>query len=246
MNRGFTLLELAIVLTIIGLIVGGVFAGRAIIRGAELNSVITDFQRYKAATQTFRDKYMALPGDMRNATAFWGDSNTACPDATVADGNPGTCNGNGDGVLAFPTESLRFWQQLRLDGLIEGNYTGTGANGNPGTNIPAGRISNSGWTPVQHTANDALFNYSDGETIVRNYFIFGADAAPYPASAIFLPRDAWNIDRKLDDGLPGTGTVKANNNSPIAGNDNCATGTTVAANYNVASSRLDCWLGFVF
>jgi prepilin-type N-terminal cleavage/methylation domain-containing protein len=69
-QRGFSLVELSIVLVILGLLTGGILAGQSLIRAAELRSITTQFNQYVSATQSFRDKYMALPGDMPNATRF--------------------------------------------------------------------------------------------------------------------------------------------------------------------------------
>ena len=60
---GFSLVELSIVLVILGLLTGGILAGQSLIRAAELRSISTDYSRYIAAVQAFRDKYFALPGD---------------------------------------------------------------------------------------------------------------------------------------------------------------------------------------
>ena len=128
--NAFSLVELSIVLVILGLLTGGILAGQNLIRASELRAVITEFQNYNTAVNTFRDKYFALPGDMRNATAFWGDQATgteSCSDGSVPDGTPGTCNGDGNGNItsaAGVIEYLRFWQHLSLSGLIEGSYTG--------------------------------------------------------------------------------------------------------------------------
>lgn len=69
--RGFSLVELSIVLVILGLLTGGILAGQSLIRASELRSVSTELQRYSSAIYSFRDQYMALPGDMLNATSFW-------------------------------------------------------------------------------------------------------------------------------------------------------------------------------
>src|SRR3569833_2534544 len=125
-QRGFTLVELSIVLVILGLLVGGVLTGQSLIRAAELRSVTTQEQRYVTAVQTFRDKYFALPGDMTNATAYWGTA-TACPgDYPSPAATSATCNGDGD-VQIFSRETFRFCQQLANAGL-----GGGGGGGGPG------------------------------------------------------------------------------------------------------------------
>ena len=70
--QGFSLVELSIVLVILGLLTGGILAGQSLIRASELRAATAEYQRYATSIQSFRDKYMALPGDMTNATRFWG------------------------------------------------------------------------------------------------------------------------------------------------------------------------------
>ncbi len=144
MRRGFSLVELSIVLVILGLLTGGVLVGQDLIRAAELRKIASEAQRYQTATYTFRDKYFALPGDMGNATAFWDTAggngeDYACTQIATTDGS--TCNGNNNGIIGSYLnqysigtplttvykdggESVRFWQHMANAGLIEGNYTG--------------------------------------------------------------------------------------------------------------------------
>ena len=133
-NHAFTLVELSIVLVILGLLTGGILTGQSLIRAAELRSIITERDRYAAAIQTFRDKYRGLPGDITNATAFWGDG----PDAPLACDVPAgaaahydICNGNGNGQVGYlsttswtATEMIQLWSHLAAAGLIEGSYSG--------------------------------------------------------------------------------------------------------------------------
>jgi prepilin-type N-terminal cleavage/methylation domain-containing protein len=136
-RQAFTLVELSIVLVILGLLVGGVLSGQSLIRAAELRSITSDLSKYMAATHAFRDKYFSLPGDMTNATQFWGvlagtGSDTTCQN--TASTSKATCNGDGDGSLlstiggtAYSSyENFRYWQHLANAGLIEGLYTGLG------------------------------------------------------------------------------------------------------------------------
>jgi prepilin-type N-terminal cleavage/methylation domain-containing protein len=130
-KRAFSLVELSIVLVILGLLVGGVLSGQSLIRAAQLRAITAEYSRYVTATQSFKDKYFALPGDMNNATSFWGaaDGSTGLTAACFGAAGTGTqtCNGDGSGTI-YPTsasdESLRFWQHLARAGLIEGSYTG--------------------------------------------------------------------------------------------------------------------------
>ena len=102
-RQAFSLVELSIVLVILGLLTGGILTGQNLIRAAELRSVTTQFQAFHTASMTFRDKYFAMPGDMRNATDFWGSAGGS---GTIGDGceaaagsGTQTCNGDNDGMI---------------------------------------------------------------------------------------------------------------------------------------------------
>ena len=105
--HAFSLVELSIVLVILGLLVGGILGGQSLIRAAELRSVAVDKDKFTTAINAFRVKYSAIPGDMTNATDYWGTFST--DNITCAyDLHPGTqtCNGNGnakvgDGGLGY-------------------------------------------------------------------------------------------------------------------------------------------------
>lgn len=234
MQKGFSLVELSIVLVVLGLLTGGILAGQSLIHAAELRTVTTEHDRYKAATKTFRDKYLGLPGDIRNATNFWGQLD---PDPTTcrmtASTDTRTCNGDGDGLLFTITgsyEQFRMWQQLANAGLIEGTYTGTRSTpvANRGINVPASKITNSYWIVTTATSpfptNFALIGYPAGlHTILQTMGGSVATANSYALS----PEDAWNIDTKIDDGKAATGAftpyIKGNGT-----NTNCTTFAGVA------------------
>jgi prepilin-type N-terminal cleavage/methylation domain-containing protein len=236
-QSAFSLVELSIVLVILGLLTGGILGGQALIRAAELRAVSSEFQRYTTAIHTFKDKYFALPGDMRNATQFWlrQSSGVDCvTNSSAAISSPGSCDGNGDGFLFTlyaantSNETHQAWRQMALAGLIEGSYTGLAdatVHGTAGVNIPSSRLSRNNW---------------------RYYFL--SQVAPGNPTAfagygfnIFASGDAlraeevWNLDSKFDDGIPGRGAVTTFpwNACTLAANN-----TDFAAGYNFNASAL--------
>jgi prepilin-type N-terminal cleavage/methylation domain-containing protein len=247
-RTGFSLVELSIVLVILGLLTGGILTGQNLIRAAELRSVVSDFQRYQAAARTFQSKYFALPGDMTNATAFWGDNSTYCADAAVADGSPGTCNGNGDGYIDRGTvvnqegELFLFWQHLANAGLIEGSYTGIVGPSDTadhifGVNAPPSKLSGAGWgsTYLNNTANT---NAGIWPVDYRSWMTLGTDDGIWADGPIMTPSEVWNIDKKLDDGRPGTG--KMHSYAVTSCTDQANNATREAAAYLLSGSNLSC------
>lgn len=248
MRAAFSLVELSIVLVILGLLTGGILTGQNLIRAAELRSVSTEFQTYQAAVNTFRDKYFALPGDMPNATDFWGAA--GCP-ATAGSGTE-TCSGNGDGVInAAPAasnygEHYTFWQHLANAGLIEGNYTGMAGGGALthhviGENSPRGKLGNSGWNAdTEDSAGSGMtFAYDYGNTLM-----YGAPAANWWAHGkLLVPEEAWNIDTKMDDGKPGTGSIIAaywNTCTDAPSNGSGNQNDRISAQYDLSVTGAEC------
>lgn len=120
-TRGFSLVEVAVVLVIIGLILAAVLQGRQLIASAEYKSFKSQLGEYRNAFYTFRDRYNALPGDFDEANARLG-----FPDGT---GNgqiqPGpVCDGATD-------ESCLAWQHLRAAGMIGGNPSDAAGDASP-------------------------------------------------------------------------------------------------------------------
>jgi prepilin-type N-terminal cleavage/methylation domain-containing protein len=252
---GFSLVELSIVLVILGLLTGGILTGQNLIRAAELRSVITEFQAYQTAAQTFRDKYFALPGDMTNATAFWGiAAGTTGNDATclaAVQSTVATCNGDGNGVIGkysiIDNEEMLLWKHLANAGLIEGSYSGTLA--------PAGGVTSPfvsylthiapGWnTPLSkvHRAHWWAGNRGGANVYIQKFYgnYVSVSASPYYGNALQLfdtalqpisnsdsgplqPQEAWGIDKKIDDGRPGSGKVEALRGGSAADAGKCLT-----------------------
>jgi len=129
-QAGFTLIEIAIVLVIIGLLLGGVLKGQEMITNSKIKRTSNDYNGVAAAIYSYLDRYSALPGDDVNAAARWG-----------------LTNGDGDGVVDGG-ERPDVWEHLRASGLVAGTgannpihafggeiYVSNGGNGMSGTTI---------------------------------------------------------------------------------------------------------------
>lgn len=255
MRAAFSLVELSIVLVILGLLVGGILAGQSLIRASELRAVGTEYQRYLTATHAFRDKYMALPGDFSNATRFWGlqvvGSGCTSRAGIATASSPGACDGNADnavtaGAAGEAGEGMQYWRHMALAGLIEGTYSGLAGAGHAshcvvGSDCPASRISRAGWG-LRHLPTFAG-NGTDWAGQYGHFYDYGANTAnSYPSGNVMTPAEAWNIDTKLDDGMPGLGKMLGY--SPTVCGE--ATGPTdFAANYRLSSNDTACRLHFL-
>jgi prepilin-type N-terminal cleavage/methylation domain-containing protein len=255
MNRGFSLVELSIVLVILGLLTGGILTGQNLIRAAELRSVVTQLRQFQTATMTFRDKYFALPGDIANATQFWGYSNgvTSCTNNTgAANATNGVCDGNGNGHIRLSnnganaaSEAHQFWRHLAASGMVEGTYTGiAGSAGHShcvsGQNCPAARLTNSMWgVRYLPAAASTSTHFQLPGDLPANHFTIGNNPNSWPQTSVLKPEEAWNIDKKMDDGRPAYGNVMA----PAWANCTTATARTeLDAEYNLTNSSVVCGL----
>lgn len=243
MKHGFSLVELSIVLVILGLLTGGILAGQSLIHAAELRSVSTEYDKLRTATQIFRDKYFALPGDMSNATSFWGKAHptpTTCVNTRST--GPETCDGNGDGMVVNTSTSYeiaRYWQHLANAGLIEGQYGGLG---DVKADFPRSKLS-----------SDAKWNTLYRSTIAANssLILFGGNyghlinLGGFAVTNTLRPEDAWTLDTKMDDGAPSTGSATTSKGStafPCTLPLNSL--TDAGATYNFAEQGIYCNLYF--
>lgn len=252
-RRAFTLVELSIVLVIIGLIVGGILAGKSLMKSQSLRNALEDAKTYAIAIQLFKEKYGALPGDMPNAERIWGNAEGGAatddclnPETSASTGQA-TCNGNGNGLIEeLASENFRAWQQLAAGDFISiANLTGVhGAGGashaTPGVNVPRAGIDKSGFSLGSFGVLDST-DLTRFEGDYDNEMIFGkATTSGRTDGAVLTPAEAYEMDKKVDDAMPGLGYIRAPEGS------GCATSTDPqAAAYDLASSQLVCYLHFV-
>ena len=246
LSQGFTLIELAIVVSVIALIIGGILIGKSLERNARVNNAIGEYDRFKTATSVFKDKYHALPGDFSSATSVWGQAGANPGCRTTIGTLTATCDGDGDGAISYSAtnsnEWFRFWQQLANEKLIPGSYTGIGYGaGNlqaqPKVNIPGSDITSAGWTAYTQAtmAGDASYF---GRTY-GNSFLLGRQNTNAADKAALTPQEALFFDTKIDDGMPGLGKVVAIYWSTCS---QAATNTATTAAYKISDEPNQCAL----
>jgi prepilin-type N-terminal cleavage/methylation domain-containing protein len=243
-NLGFTLIEMSIVLIIIGLLVGGVLAGKNMIAAANMRAQITELQKYKTAVKLFDELYKGIPGDINNAQTLFGAA---------------TANGNGNGFLEAATlrvdlltpdngwydgERPHFFIQLYLAKLINQPFDGSANLGagyprnilNKNTGMfaagPWGIGNNAGNVLYTNTASLITSNLYLAVNIA-NTSLFNVSGITNGSShnddvGVFTPAEMWEMERKIDDNVPSTGKITAQALNTVV---NCGDAIT----YNLAA-----------
>jgi prepilin-type N-terminal cleavage/methylation domain-containing protein len=180
-QAGFTLVEIAIVLVIIGLLLGGILKGQEMITQAKIKNVVADFSGISAAYYGYQDRYRAIPGDDSGAAGRW----------------TGATAGNGNGVVAgaynsttATDESRLWWDHLRRAGFVSGS----------GTNQPFNAATGMLGVQTGDTAGAAALGSDAAGT--------GGFSGLIICSANLPDKITIAVDTQMDDGVPRTGTVR--------------------------------------
>ncbi len=179
-QSGFTLIEIAIVLVIIGLLLGGVLKGQELINSAKVKNLASDFKNVPVFIYGYQDKYKALPGDDSSASTH-----------LAAASGVNVVNGNGSGVIdgawnATTGESYQFWQHVRLAGFGPGSTT-------PGTDDYVPKNAVGGKIGITNSLSDTPITNMKGTYVVCSTSIPG--------------KFAKQLDVTLDDGQTDSGSV---------------------------------------
>lgn len=218
---GFSLLEVGVVIVIVGVVAGAILTTQELSRRSEMRSIVADATAYAMAKQEFQAKYRALPGDIPNATSYWGGLPTgACiPGGSTSEAltsGRATCDGNGNGVIdeSAACEHYRAWQHLASGEFVAGTYGGHSGkpnctpNSQIGVNVPASKMAESGFSMINRgvKAEDAV--YFDGD--YNDAMIFGKAALyTFTEGPALKAKEAREIDEKFDDVSPATGSIRS-------------------------------------
>lgn len=258
-EQGFTLVELAIVLVIVGLLIGGILKGQELIGNTRINSVVTQVKAISTAINTFQDSYGGFPGDLPNAANRVPNCATSCAVSSAGT----TVLGNGilsttpqsayinSTTAGTQTEAGMFFNQLVAAQLISGMQVGS----NAGTNVVIGTDSlgspisgtyyrvgyaPAGAAPLGNGSNPVSFQ--QGHYLALTNVIVAATAISNAAAGGLTPKQAEGVDRKFDDGTPNGGLALAINASATLSATTCSNGAVAASIYNTSQTGAICGL----
>jgi prepilin-type N-terminal cleavage/methylation domain-containing protein len=232
-RSGFSLVEMSMVITIVGVLAGAVVGGIKVVDNVQTKAAVGDMMEIVKAIQAFEDKYNALPGDIANMHSNF----------SAAPMNDTDINGNGNGILDG-NEVYYFWYHLSIAGLYPINFA-INADGTLTANqdnITASQTSVGTVPPGPKTL--ARYRVSNDTTrgLVIDYSAYSGNTATrsehYP---LFTPQELSEIDERMDDGDPATGVILAVENTNAVAAGSCFTGSA----YNLTNTTVACSLRFV-
>lgn len=215
------MLELSIVIVVIGLLIGSTLVGKALLANTETKTLLAEVQKLNTAIGSFQSMYKGLPGDITNATKYWGTY-------VVSTKVNATVDGDGNGKIAAETsdEPFRAMQQLYLANLLEGSYavgsavdttysSFTGQWGSGFTLSSPALVGNV--IGARGRAGAAIYfkccsstDYSRTITFKNHISLFSIYSVNITKRAgTVTPVEAYDIDKKVDDGVPDTGLIGA-------------------------------------
>lgn len=182
-DEGFTLVELAIVLVIIGLLLGGVLKGQALIDSARARALSNEVNSIRSAWYAFQERYRAVPGDFSGAS-------------TQIDSL--ASSGNGNGRIDGGDERAGVWQQLSLAGLLNGSFDGAGSASGSSSDLECSEST----CPKNPFNGYYKISYSSQAADARSasHEFFTGDHIPVSIIA--------ELDARLDDGRPESGRFR--------------------------------------
>jgi prepilin-type N-terminal cleavage/methylation domain-containing protein len=230
---GFTLVEIAIVLVIIGLLLGGILKGQELITSARVRNLAAQASAVQAAYYGFVDRYRAIPGDMPAHRACGAVGNNVWTTCTA---DPG---GDGDSAIDTFDEASAVWAHLSGARFLQGSYPGTARTVEDYTDpAPPAQAPTNPWNGFLLLARTGEYLNETGTASPRLHLILGRN----------IPVEVMReLDVKIDDSQPGTGALRAPGADPATfdlvgqegGTPACVTAGTPDT-WNVTDASVDC------
>jgi prepilin-type N-terminal cleavage/methylation domain-containing protein len=254
-QRGFTLIEMSIVLVIIGLIVGGILKGQELIESSRQKNLISQIDRIRSGTTAFVDRFRSLPGDLGRISIL--------PNASLIGATSG---GNDNGVVGAvaanvntalistinDTENVQFFNHMVVANLASagaatpravtlGCFAGYCATPSP---LPAAAFPQSGVTITYGTHPGGTNGAASGQEDEReaHWLLVSrwSGAAPAAADAVIPAARAYQLDSKYDDGGAGSGNMR----TAFTGSGTAASCGTATTDYAATDTASLCHLWF--
>lgn len=234
-RRGFTLVELSIVLVVVGLLIGGILIGQSLVSSAKINAQVKQFQQMDIAVSQFRSKYKQLPGDSNLFPSNYKADNDGAIEGSINNNGLGAnqkINGVNYAAFSVPAETAHFWYHMSLSGAISKQYTtyDFAVGPVPAVNNPAAELGRKGsiilagtivtqqfatQAPLGHwwglcpsqTARAPTSTVNSDPCNSHPHFSSPTPAATYASAFAMTPVQANAIDTKMDDGKIWKGDV---------------------------------------
>jgi len=229
-QRGFTLLEIVIVVLIVGFLLAGALKGQELLTSAKVKRVSGQLDEVRAAYFGFQDRYKALPGDYADAAA------------TLRCGTSICLHGNGDGHIQANElivtgneahEDLLVWSHLSASGFLKGDYVMNAGEAQPSD----GNTPKNAYSVYMQIVFDGKYGMAAGGNPRHNLKTGGQ----IPVTVLM------ELDRKIDDGKPYKGSLQFSAYSANAvtapqesGATGCVSANNVDADWNIASASANC------
>ena len=212
-ESGFTLVEISMGMIIIGLLIGGIFGGMALIENMKVNSTVQQIKKFESAALNFKQTYGYLPGDLANPTSVL--SNCAAP-CDLSGNQDGKVTSNGwnawNALLSWNSEETAFWHHLAAANMVEGIIPDGGTGIVMGTHIPLSPFE----TGYGLTYNGIAGTGVRGSQIVLANSPYTTALGGTTANDLVIPGSAaQKLDEKIDNGDRYTGKFLAWNGLPI-------------------------------
>ncbi|MBM3395498.1 MAG: prepilin-type N-terminal cleavage/methylation domain-containing protein [Betaproteobacteria bacterium] len=221
-QKGFTLIEIAIVLVIIGLLLGGVLKGQELITSARVRNLISQQDGIKAAFFGFQDRYRALPGDYRDA-----NSNINCSTACAV--------GDGNGRIDGTSEPFYAWHHLNASGFLNGTYVAaSGVTAPLDTNSP----KNPYGTYLQLIYDNTYGDPTASPALPDKHNLKSGNQVPIEIIA--------EVDRKIDDGVPYQGSFQFSEYVQPGGTQPTIAHCVDTGKWRIAGSSANCGASSIF